>query len=158
VKIKLKNGKSASEDSIHELEAELGCSLSESFRAFVRANDGSSPETNIFKINEKNESGVNAFIPIRDIANEQNRIENLPRKAYPVAWAEGGNYVFIDEGNRGRVFFWDHQEPENTTQIAESFGAFLALLEPFDVKSIELKPGQVKSAWINPDFLKHLKK
>jgi len=75
-----------------------------------------------------------------------------------VAWAEGGNYVFVDEGSNGQVFFWDHEEPAKIAKLGDNFDAFLSSLEPFDVKAIEVKPGQVKKAWINPDLLKRLKK
>src|SRR2546426_3977723 len=98
MKIKLKNGKAASEEMIQEVQTALGCQFSDSVGTFFRANDGAEPETNIFRISENNESGVNRFIPLGGILKERNRIENLPMKAFPVAWAEGGNYVFVDEG------------------------------------------------------------
>ena len=78
--------------------------------------------------------------------------------AYPIAWAEGGNYVFIDEGKNGAVFFWDHEVPEEIKEVAPNFEAFLDHLEPFDINAIQLKPEQVKKAWIDPEFLKRLKK
>ena len=74
-----------------------------------------------------------------------------------MAWAEGGNYVFVDEAMNGAVFFWDHEIPEEPTKLADNFQAFLDGLQPFDVKSIELKPGQVKRVWVDPEFLKKLK-
>jgi hypothetical protein len=158
MKIKLRNGKVASRDAISAVEATLGCRLSASFRSFVQQNDGSEPDTNIFKIGDNNECGVNEFIPLDQISKERTYIENIPEKAYPVAWAEGGNYVFIDEARGGAVFFWDHEAPEDITVLAPNFGAFLEILEPFDVKKVTLKPGQVKSVWVDPKFLKRLKK
>jgi hypothetical protein len=68
-----------------------------------------------------------------------------------------GNYVLIDEGKSGAVYFWDH-ETGDATKLALTFGDFLNLLEPFDIKTIELKPSQVKKAWIDPKFLKNLRK
>lgn len=84
------------------------------------------------------------------------RIENLPGRSFPVAWAEGGNYVFVNLAAGGAVFFWDHERPENIVRLASSFRSFLELLEPFDINSIKLKPDQVKKARIDPDFLKGL--
>src|SRR5580698_10345937 len=139
--IKLKNGKSVSEEAIRSLESKLGYSLPSPFRAFVTNNDGAEPETNIFKIDEKNESGINKFIPVHDIADERQRIENLPPKAFPVAWAECGNYVFVDTERNGGVYFWDHEEPERITKLGDAFNAFLSNLQPFDVKAVQLKPG-----------------
>ena len=47
---------------------------------------------------------------------------------------------------------------EALKQCLGVFGAFLDILEPFDIKTIQLKPGQVKKVWIDPEFLKRLKK
>lgn len=158
MKIQLKNGTVASEQAKASLTSRLGCRLSSSFADFISTMDGAEPETNIFKISDSLESGVNRFIPVAEIEQERAQIENIPDKAYPVAWAEGGNYVFINEDKNGAVFFWDHEAPETLTKLADNFGAFLDLLEPFDVKKVKLKPGQVKRAWIDPDFLKRIKK
>lgn len=157
MKIRLKNGKGASEERILSLEATLGCRLSDSFRNFLQTHDGAEPETNRFRINEKNSSGVNRFIPVREIQRERTRIENIPRGAYPIAWAEGGNYVFVDEDKGDAVFFWDHEIPDKPVKLASGFDAFLELLEPFDIKTVQLKPSQVKKVWVDPDFLKTLK-
>jgi len=159
MKIKPMKGKAASEEAITTLEAELGCRLSDSFRVFLRAHDGAKPEANVFKIGDKNESGVNRFIPADEIWEERAHIEDFPQeKAYPVARDGSGNYVFIDEDRNGAVFFWDHELPEQPIELAANFSDFLDLLEPFDIKSIKLRPGQVQRAWIDPDFVKRLKK
>jgi SMI1 / KNR4 family (SUKH-1) len=123
MKIKLRNGEPASEEAILTLEAALGCPLSHSFRAFVRAHDGAKPETNIFKISDNNNSGVNDFIPVSEILKARARIKNIRRRAYPIAWAECGNYVVVDEDRNGAVFFGDHELPDEPTQLAGSFGA-----------------------------------
>jgi SMI1-KNR4 cell-wall len=157
MKITLKNGKKISESVIADVETKLGFRLSESYKNFTRENDGAEPETNIFKINEKTDCGVNKFIPVSKIVDERQWVGNLPSTGYPVAWAEGGNYVFIDEGKKGEVYFWDHELPEQITKVGNNFEAFISNLEPFDTESIKLRPGQVKSAWIDPDFLKNLK-
>ena len=154
--VKLADGSAASPASIKALETDLGFQISDSFREFISTQDGASPETNIFRVSEKNQSGVNEFIPAASIAAERTYLENLPQKAYPVAWAEGGNYVFIDEGRNGEVFYWDHEVPEEISRLADNFAAFLALLKPFDIKSIKIKPGQVKRVWVDPEFLKQL--
>jgi len=155
--VKLKNGKPASEERILALEGALGLRLSESFKNFIREHNGAEPENNVFRISDNNECGVDQFIPVQEIVNERTRIENLPLKAYPVAWAEGGNYVFIDEGQNGAVFFWDHEQPIPPVKLTSNFGEFLALLQPFDIKTVRLEPGQVKRIWVNPEFLKRQK-
>jgi SMI1 / KNR4 family (SUKH-1) len=156
MRITLKNGNPASEGAIEALESALGVRLSESYRAFLGAQDGAKPENNLFEGNDN--VGINGFIPLAEVMKERAYIENLPERAYPVAWSAGGNYAFIDEDRDGSVFFWDHEEPEKITELAVSFGAFLELLEPFDISKIELKPGQVKRVWVRPGFLERLKK
>jgi len=153
MKISLNNGRAASEDAIASLEAAVGRRLSEPFRHFLKEYDGAEPETNI--VNGNNDCGVNQFIPAARIGSERKYIENLPKLGYPVAWSEGGNYVFIDEGKNGAVYFWDH-ETAGITKLADDFQSFLDLMEPLE--DIELKPGQVKSVWVDPKFLKTLKK
>lgn len=157
MKIKLKNGKPASEGKILAAQEALGCALSDSFKHFVRTNDGAEPDTNIFKVGKENECGVNQFIPLTQIPKERTFIENISKEAYPVAWAEGGNYILIDEDTSGAVCFWDHEEPERITELAPNFEAFLETLEPFDIKTVTLKPGQVKKVWVDPEFLRRLK-
>jgi hypothetical protein len=155
MKIDLKKGNTASRQEIVALERTLGESLPSEFIDFVAQHDGAEPETNIFKI-ETTESGVNEFIPVKAIPREMKLIENLPGRAFPVAWAEGGNYVLLNLGAGGAIFFWDHERPENIVRLASSFRSFLESLEPFDINSIKLKPGQVQKAWIDPNFLKSL--
>ena len=156
--IKLSNGKPSSEAAIRKLEARLGYDLSAPVRAFIRENNGAEPEANKFRIDEKNQSAVRKFIPVEEISEECLGIENLPSKAYPIAWDSFGNYVLVDEGRDGKIYFWDHEQPDRLAEIAHDFGRFLYMLEPFDANSIQLKPGQVKSVWIDPDFMKSLKK
>jgi hypothetical protein len=155
MKLKLANGRRALPSDIATLETILGGPPSPDFIDFVRENDGAEPETNIFRIDAGNESGVTGFIPMCKIVEEMRHIENLPEKSFPIAWAEGGNYVLINQAG-GAVFFWDHERPDMLIRLGDSFLAFLELLKPFDVSSIKLKPDQVKRAWIDPDFLKSL--
>jgi hypothetical protein len=156
MKIKLRNGSPASEEAILALEVVLGCRLSDSFKDFVRTHDGAEPETNVFRVGDHNSSGVHEFMSINEIPETRRRIEDIPTRAYPVAWDECGNLIFIDEDRNGAVFFSNHEILNDHTEMAASFGAFLDLLEPFDIKTVKLEPGQVKRVWVDPEFLKKL--
>ncbi|MBE0581672.1 SMI1/KNR4 family protein [Devosia sp.] len=158
MRVELTKGNSASEKDIAFLAQKLGTQLPPDLLAFLHLYDGAEPEPNIFKVGTTNEAGVNGFIPVRDIAREAQNIENLGAGSFPIAWAEGGNYIIIDRASGGAVFFWDHELPGSPTKLADSFLSFLDLLEPFDATTIQLKPGQVITTWIDPDFLKTLKK
>lgn len=154
--IKLTAGGVASQDEISTLEHIVGRQLPPDILHFVTGNDGAKIETNIFKIGPGNESGVNGFIPVNEIAGEMKRINDLPSGYFPIAWTEGGNYVIVNSAAPGAVFFWDHEMTDGIVKLADNLRSFLDLLEPFDVNSIKLRPGQVKKAWIDPDFLKKL--
>src|SRR5215831_12572269 len=106
--VKLQNGRAASLEAIRILELSLGHRISNSFSDFAKVNDGAEPESNRFEIDEHNGAGVDGFIPINEIPKERKFLEPIPAKAYPIAWASCGNYVFIDEDSGGAVFFWDH--------------------------------------------------
>ena len=103
------------------------------------------------------ESGINGFIPVSEIQKERDRIEYFPKSGYPIAWAEGGNCVFIDI-HTASIFYWDHEVPERPIKLAADFQRFIDSLEPFDINTIQLKPGQVKKVWVDPEFLKKLKR
>jgi len=158
MKIKLRDGKPASQEATLKLEVALGVSLSSSFRDFLATHDGAKPEANVFRISANNSSGIQRFIPVREIRQERSYIEDIPQRAYPVAWDGSGNYIFIDEDKSGAVFFWDHEIPNKPTRLASSFAGFLELLEPFDIRSVSLKPEQVKKVWVDPEFLERLRK
>lgn len=113
-----------------------------------------------FRLGDNDSAGVNEFIPVIDVGKQRAYIENIPTNAYPIASASCGNYVLIDEGQNGAVFFGDHELPDKLTKLAGRFRAFLELLEPFDPDSIQLKPGQVEveRVWIDPEFLNKLGK
>jgi hypothetical protein len=144
----LKGGRPASEESISKLEKAIGASLPDSYRAFLKRNDGAEPATNIFRVGQGMDSGVNEFIPVTRIPREARLIENLQSKAFPIAWAEGGNYVVLDAENGGRILFWDHERPETGYEIGPDFDAFLEALEPFGPDSVQVQPGQVKEVRI----------
>lgn len=155
MKVELTNGQPAALADIRNLEREIGQALPGSFLEFIRQHDGAELETNIFKIGEVNETGVNRFIPVRKILDERVYIENISFTAFPIAWAEGGNCIIIDAASEA-VYFWDHEQPTPLVKIASDFTAFMDALQPFDPSTIRLSPGQLKSAWIDPDFLSSL--
>jgi cell wall assembly regulator SMI1 len=157
MKIALGRGRPVSEVEISAFEADAGLKLPKQYREFLLIHNAARPENNIFDIPGGNQSGINEFIPLNKVSSEKKNVDGVSCCFLPVAWAEGGNYVCLDLDAGGEVFFWDHEEPSDKLRLALTWNQFLMMLEPFDVSKIELKPGQVKSAWIDPDFLKGLK-
>lgn len=139
MKVVLRNGKRASEEAIDALESALGYPLSGPVKAFVLAHDGAGPETNIFRISDNKGSGVNGFIPVGEILKARARIENIPAKAYPVAWAEGGNFVCVDEEKNGWAYYWDHELPGEPYQSGCGFCSLSGTPRSFRYKNDQPK-------------------
>jgi hypothetical protein len=59
----------------------------------------------------------------------------------------GNQFLYSPDGC---VLFWDH-ETDDETFLAKTINEFLGSLSP--PAPVELQPGQVISAWINPAFL-----
>lgn len=153
VAIKIDKSRAASVNDISALEKTLGIVLSIGFKAFLKEYDGAEPESNIFQINNTNNSGVNEFIPVQMILKEREHIENIPPRAFPFAYAEGGNYLILDLNDKEDVLFWDHETAE-LIKLSNSFEEFLSDLQPFSVNDVVLESGEVGNVWIDPDFLK----
>ena len=65
---------------------------------------------------------------------------------------DGGGNLFTQMDN-GSICFWDH-ETDDLFVISNSLEEFVTgCTEPTEVK---LKPGQVKSAWMDPAFAKEM--
>ena len=135
---------------------QIGCVLSKDMQKYFFEFNGATPEGNIFEVGADNDSGVNELIPLPDIVEERKYLDCVGEKVYPIAFAEGGNYVVVDFSQNDSIYFWDHEEPKPLTFLAEGVYQFLAELKPFGPDDVELT-GQ-ESGWINPDFLKSLNK
>jgi len=62
-----------------------------------------------------------------------------------------GNFVTVSR--KGEILFWDHETDEVVT-IATSWNEFRGgCTEP---EEVELRPGQLISAWIDPEFAKEM--
>jgi hypothetical protein len=157
MRIRFSNVKAIKKKEICDFSQAFGCSLPDQVVDFFLEFNGSKPETNTFLVSDGNESGVNKLICIAEVLDERKFLDCIGSKAFPVAIAEGGNYVVIDLNQGQGVFFWDHEKPAGMTFLASDIQEFLDGLVPFDPDSIELKEGQIESVWIDPDFLKSLK-
>ena len=160
--------------AIENLEKELARRLPDDYKRFLLKFTGGMPETNEFDVPAtKTVSGVNFFYGVLgagkdgDLLYEQRFFKDrLPLGVTAIADAEGGNRVCVSlrTEDHGAVFFWDHElEAEEDVaaalaKLATSFDAFFAILRKFNPEDVQLKPGQVKQAWIDPEFLTNLKR
>lgn len=119
--VKVAKSAAAPTSDIAAIEAFLGSELPSGFKGFLSEYDGAKPPTNIFPIDSANDSGVNRFIPSRRFLLEREKIEGLPDRAFPIAWAEGGNYVLIDIDAGEAVLFWDHETAQLTKRRTKNW-------------------------------------
>lgn len=159
--MKIKLGKAASHPSLEQisaLEVSLGTKFANEYLSFLQKYNGALPEANVFRVSDQNSSGVNGFIPLEKIAYEAQFLDSeVSPDFFPIAYAEGGNYVCLPiAAGRDGVYFLDHEIPGLValTKLAGSLEGFLDQLQPLDRTEVKLKPGQVKKVWIDPSFLK----
>ena len=123
--------------------------LPPSYLKFLAAHDGATPPENVVA-GTNNNVGVRSFLPASEIVATATTVDGMSSKLIPVADDESGNFVCIGSDDQ-KVYFWDH-EVDRDKVIAENFEEFIEKLEPFDISSVKLRPGQVKRVWVNPDF------
>ena len=152
--VALSEGKQATDEDISSLESEIGLPLNEAFKSFIKSHHGARVEYNSFPVNGIHMGGIDGFLTANEIISIRRMIGDFPRHAYPIASSAGGNYVLLDQGQGGAIFFWDHEIEGGIYRIADDLDGFLALMEPFDVSSVDIDPDKVRSAWIDPDLLK----
>jgi hypothetical protein len=138
----------ASDASLAALTERYGA-LPPEYVEFLAVYDGAKPPPNVLEGTNYG-VGVNSFLPASEIINRANLVEGLSSNLLPFGEDDSGNFVCIGS-NDHRIYFWDH-EIDSDKVVAESFDEFLGRLEPFDLSSVKLEPGQVKRVWVNPDF------
>lgn len=172
IKIVKPNGKIALQ-AIEGFETAIGKKLPDDYKTFLLTFNGGKPGSNEFPIpDQQNAAGVDLFYGILekrewgDLRLRRAELnDRVPKDVLPIGDASCGNVVCLSLQPKtfGQVFFWDHElEAEegetaifsNLFRIGNSFSDFFESLKKFDVSQVKLKPGQVKKAWINPDFLK----
>ena len=127
-------------ERLRAIEAKLGVTLPDDYRAFLHEHNGGSPEPSDFVISDdEGEDTVSVLYGLHRDANyslEGNLAAyktHIPRSMIPIGEDPGGNQLCLGlvGAERGRVYFWDH-ETLNINEIAPSFSAFLDSLYDAD--------------------------
>lgn len=147
--IQMEKYEGASAEEIRKVEHDLEVSFPTDYREFLLKCDGATPEENVIE-NDVNVS-VDRFIPVSELGKRAAGVEGLPQDALPIAEAPSGNFIYLRRSDFS-VRYWDHEIESGDKELAASFDAFMQKLVPFDINSIQLQPGQVESAWVDPDF------
>lgn len=145
------------EQDIQRLASRMGAALPKAYLRFVEAHDGAVPESNSFAVGDDNKSGVRQFVSVADAVSMTDAVAGFPSGMIAIAEDGCGNLVYLDPRTE-EILFWDHEIEGPDQWLAIDMDAFLRLLKPFDKSAIELKPGQVRSAWIDSDFLEKMKR
>lgn len=158
MKVELNSKNIVTAAEVEWLERALGLTFPESFRAFLMKYGDAKPDENVFDIGGTNSSEVRSFLTPKEIEHTLATIwYDFSPGQIPIADDSCGNYVVVDLPAGEWVYFWDHELDLPLYKLADSISDFLELLEPFDPDSVQLAPGQVKSAWIDPNFLAKIK-
>lgn len=157
MKIKFKSKQEIDREDLVKLAVDLGFEFPEAITQYFTRYNGAEPDPNIYELAGDGQCSVNSLIPAKEVLKERKLLGYVDEKIIPIAHAEGGNYVIVDLDSNSEVFFWDHEYPNSVLKLADNVDFFLENLEPFDIKSVELKEDQIESAWIDPDFLATLK-
>lgn len=149
-------------EAIAKVEHDIGRTLPSEYIEILKKLNGAYFDSNVFDIPGGGSSGIGQFIPFDKIHQNIGYMEQTEVSGYfPIAHAEGGNYVCISlhDGDYGCIYFWDHEVPgyEALSKIGGSLIVFLDSLRPFKAEEIYLDPARVKNVWVDPEFLKNLK-
>jgi len=156
--ITLKGTKPLPESELWQVEASLGVSIPQGYRAFLYATDGGRPDEAWFSPMV----GVTDFLGAQDILATHSRLRGrLPETLLPIAAAAGGNLVCIStaEGQVGAIYFWNHEREHlgdvAIERLASSFDAFVSQLRV--LPPVELPPARVISVDVDPEFLQEVR-
>ncbi len=149
-----RRGDPVSVSSLRSVVPSAEAGLHEDWLQFLRAGDGGRPEPNEFAIADDRSSTIVELLGLQEVRRSFALLKDeLGGTLLPVASDVVGNYVCLGLGEeRSGVYFWDH-ETGCIDLLADTFSAFLEALRPFDPAAVELKRGQVISAWIDPELL-----
>lgn len=118
---------------IHSVEQYFKKQLPTNLRAFIKENNGASPQLKLFKTS----SGKRLiFDSVIDIARKNgdgsfwetitNLKGQLPSNAFPVGFDPFGNIFYADMNtNSAPIFFWKHDERTSSIFLADSIDNFL---------------------------------
>jgi cell wall assembly regulator SMI1 len=148
-------------EQIADVEAAIGYDVPERYKEFLKEFNGAIPQENIFDFpGGAKQSCVHEFLPLSEVVDVYNsgNFDKHPT-LLPIAVDSTGNFICtsLGEDRAGEVYFLDHEltdDPAGVSRLAGSIPQFLEMLQPFDPSTVELEPGQVKFAWIDPEFLK----
>jgi hypothetical protein len=134
--------------AVRGLELELGLSLPDDYRSFLRKYQGGVPDQSDFVLpgSRGHVGTVGAFLglsPQQGLDYIPRTVallgERLPARLLPIATSGGGDYVLLDlRSAQPSVLYWRHElagTADELTQLAPNFEAFLSMLYAPDIEA-----------------------
>jgi hypothetical protein len=112
-----------SDEEVRRYESELKISFPEIYRKFLLQYNGGVPEPALFTVSRWGKTLVNRFFGISKNDPDDFIIRNaavrrrLPGNSFAIADDPGGNTIILiyDGPNKGKIYFWDHEEESGPT-------------------------------------------
>lgn len=133
--------------AISDFELIIKALLPKEYKSFIIQTNGGFPKPDIFIINDfQGTSIIDIFYGFSDgisyphldlIKNYIDTRLDIPKNVIPIGEDPGGNYICmsLSEDNYGKIYFWDHEVPnedengkptyDNMYLIAEGFNVFI---------------------------------
>lgn len=157
-----------------EFLAKENLHINETYISFLEIHNGGQPESNIVKTKDSTEEfsindiygvGLEEYSNIIDVYYRYK--DRMPVGYLAIAYTEGGNLVCIDTNvestSLGAIYLWDHDNelPDDEFKseiycVSDTFTDFIEMIHEYDGKDIEELGYEVKSVWIDPDFLNEI--
>ncbi|MCG9873862.1 MAG: SMI1/KNR4 family protein [Leptospiraceae bacterium] len=169
------NKQKIDEERVLKFESEFKLKLPDDYFEFLIQNNGGKPDLNILDVDNFGQININNFFGF-DLKDKESNLEfcydmfknRIPIGILPIAESEGGNIICISLTKEvGSIYFWDHEmeadegeKPDysNMYKISDSFSSFIKRIEKFDPSKVEVNEKDVMNVWVDPEFLKDIKK
>jgi len=162
---------------IDRFEQQNGFKLPNEYVEFLKEYNGGRPEANIVKLKECEFDSclISSFFGVN--RDDNNHIlyqfnilkKRIPGECIPIADVEGGNVICLNlsADRNGYIYLWDHEVElvygekitiDNMCFVAKSFTEFLKMIERYNPQNEDLSDYKTLEVYVNPDFLKKIRK
>lgn len=172
-----KTNRNFDREIFNDIEKQIELKLPLEYIEFLEKYNGGRPENNIVELKggEIKSFSISIFFGVNldnnsDFLYHCNLLgKRIPKKCVPIAYVEGGNIVCVNlsADKYGYIYLWDHDVEllygdditvDNMYFIAKSFAEFMKMIKPYNPTNEELSEYKVLDVWVNPEFMKKIKK
>jgi hypothetical protein len=158
-------------EQVMDLEKKLGCTFPPEYRDFLFTTNVGTFSAPARHGRGPGAPGVSVLFGVcgeedGDLLAQREIYEGRIPAGYLAVGSDGGGNLICLRYSDGTVYFWDHEGEAsgvdaptmtNMHKIAGTFTEFIAGIEEIPHSELELDPKDIKSVWVDPEFLKSLK-